>query len=109
MSSPPEEFRFLVDELGFREHRAALHDGALEVDWKHATAGTALHVVVGPAGATEGWFGRLDRRGRLRPLDRDTIDRDWVLLAPPEPLEQCARDVRSFGRKLLQPEVFFGG
>ena len=105
----PEEFRFLVDDFGFREHRAEAWAGGLEVTWKHPKAGTALRLLVDPDGGSEALLGRLDRGGRVRPLDRDTIDHDWVLLGPPAPLELTARNLRSYGRRLLDPGRFFHG
>jgi hypothetical protein len=70
-------FAFVEDD-GFEYASSRRFEDGVEVRYRNRAAGVGL-LLVGRAGdGAWGWIGKLDAAGRLRPLNRDTVeDRIW--------------------------------
>jgi hypothetical protein len=66
-------FAFL-EERGFERTGSERFPEGVEVRYRNRSTAVGLRVFARSEDSAWGWIGRLDSAGRLRPLDRDTVD-----------------------------------
>jgi hypothetical protein len=107
-------FSFL-EEGGFERTGSERFSEGVEVRYRNRSTAVGLRFLASSRDAAWGWIGRLDSAGRLRPLDRDTVDDGtWSDLSPvvgfetgggPGPLALLADAVRANTQNLVPPEA----
>jgi hypothetical protein len=108
-------FSFL-EERGFERTGSERFAEGVEVRYRDRSRAVGLRVLARSEDAAWGWIGRLDSAGRVRPLDRDTVDDGtWSDLGRAVgvengagPLAFLAERVRANCDKLVPPKARHG-